>query len=402
MVGRTREMLARTARQLEARVPIASAPIRRLREFRRNNILRSDRVLRHRYRHSMRAMEGGLELEYDPTQARIHEIEINKNCNLDCVMCNTALSERPNFNMALHLFEDTVRTARDLDPQGLLALHTIGEPLVNPLLPEYLAILRRYGMRIRLSTNALRLKEKLPIIFEHADVIAILRFSIDGACQETYEKIRRPGKFSRLMENMEAFHEEHTKRPCLDRLEMDSIVSSDVQHELAHHLDFYSKYVPMENIFLHLVNGLSPDNTYFFEKSVLKNYIIPNIPCSQLAGSMHVLNDGRVSVCCRDYQGDLVIGNIKESSPKELWNGPIMRELRRQHIEDDIPSDSLCADCFAVDYRVADLFELFTTALVQRNSRRWTVSAMQRRFDEFFEIFATEIPNEERFVELLN
>ena len=48
---------------------------------------------------------------------------------------------------------------------------------------------------------------------------------------------------------MDAFHEEHTKRPCLDRLEMDSIVSSDVRHELAYHLDFSSKYVPMENIF---------------------------------------------------------------------------------------------------------------------------------------------------------
>ncbi len=150
------------------------------------------------------------------------------------------------------------------------------------------------------------------------------------------------------------------------------------------------------------MNGLSLDNTYFFEKSVLKNYIIPNILWSQLAGSMHVLNDGRVSVCCRDYQGDLVIGNIQESSPKELWNGPDMLELRRQHIEDDIPWDSLCADCFAVTYRVADLFELFATALVQRNRRRWNVRAMQRRFDAFFETFATEIPDEERFVELLS
>ncbi len=135
VMGRTRGMLARTARRLEARVPITSAPIRRLREFRRNNILRSDRVLRHRYRRSMQAMEGGLELEYDPAHAKIHEIEINKNCNLNSAMCNTALSQRPNFNVAPDLFKQAVRTAREFDPQGLLALLTIGEPLVNPLLP---------------------------------------------------------------------------------------------------------------------------------------------------------------------------------------------------------------------------------------------------------------------------
>ena len=36
----------------------------------------------------------------------ISEIEINKNCNLDCVMCNTSLSKRPDFNMKLDLFEN--------------------------------------------------------------------------------------------------------------------------------------------------------------------------------------------------------------------------------------------------------------------------------------------------------
>lgn len=393
--------MARTVRRLE-HVPLVSAPLKRLRQYRLDNQLRSDRVLRYRYRRAMQAMEGGLELEYDPARAKIHEIEINKNCNLNCSMCNTALSNRPNFNMGMDLFEHTVRAAREMRPDGLLALHTIGEPLVNPLLPEYFAILRKYGMQIRLSTNSLRLEEKLPIIFEYADVIRMLRFSIDGASQETYEKIRRPGKFSRLIQNMDAFLEEHTKRPCIDRLELDSIVSSDVQHELAYHLEFYSKYVPMGNIGLHLVNGLSPDNTYFLEKSILKQHIIPNNPCSQLAGPMHVLNDGRVSVCCRDYQGDLVIGNVLESSPTELWNSAEVRELRRQHIDNDIPSESLCADCFAVDYRVADLFELFASAMVQRNRRRWDVPAMQRRFDAFFEAFATEIPHEESFMALLN
>ena len=124
---------------------------------------------------------------------------------------------------------------------GYTSLHTIGEPLLNPLLEEYFKILRRYGVTVTLSTNGLLLAERMDLLFAYADVIGTLRLSIDGATEATYEKIRRPGRFSRLMENLDTFHVENTRNKSIAHIGMHSIVSNDVRDELAYHLKFYSQ-----------------------------------------------------------------------------------------------------------------------------------------------------------------
>ena len=331
----------------------------------------------------------------------IAEIEINRNCNINCVMCNTALSKRPQFNMDLELFEHTVKYVKS-EGKGYTALHTIGEPLMNKNLPQYFEILRKNGVQVRLSTNGLILHKNLDLLIQNADILIEVRFSIDGACKETYEKIRLGGSWDRLIANMEEFRERTKMGEMFKRVKISSIVSMDVQHEMGYHLKFWSRYVPMEMIELNLVSGLSPDNTYFLTRSILKNHIMPWPPCYMLFGSaLHILNDGRVTACCRDYNGDLVYGNIRDSSPKELLNCENVLELRRTHLENRIPKDSLCANCFFVNPVVTQLFHLFVSKLVRRFSDNWDVAKMQSRFDEFFTMFSDGVPDRKRFATLV-
>jgi MoaA/NifB/PqqE/SkfB family radical SAM enzyme len=340
-------------------------------------------------------------LHSDLKQLEINEIEINKNCNLDCVMCNTSLSERPQRNMELELFENVVMTTKSLG-QRRVALHTIGEPLMNPLLEDYFKILRKQGMKVFLSSNGLLLHKRLELLFNYSDIIDELRLSIDGATKETYEKIRKPGKFDRLIENLEHLHRENGEKKRLGKVTIASIVSSDVKSELAYHLSFYSRYVGIRNIDMNLVSGLSPDNSYFLENSILKKHIQPWHPCDQLFSSiMHVLNDGRTTACCRDYNGDLVYGNIRQNTPSELINNEKVLELRKQHLEDRIPKGSLCSNCYRVDPRVSRLFKLFVSELVGRFVNQWEVPKMQARFDGFFAAFQQGFPSKKGFLGLI-
>jgi MoaA/NifB/PqqE/SkfB family radical SAM enzyme len=337
----------------------------------------------------------------DVKQLEINEIEINKNCNLDCVMCNTSLSQRPQRNMDLELFENTVVTTKSLG-QSRVSLHTIGEPLMNPRLEDYFKILRKHDLKIFLSSNGLLLHKRLELLFSYADIIDELRLSIDGATRETYEKIRKPGKFDRLIENLEHLHRANGDKQLLKKVTIGSIVSSDVQPELAYHMSFYGRYVGIHNIELNLVSGLSPDNSYFLQNSILKNHIQPWHPCDQLFSSiMHVLNDGRTTACCRDYNGDLVYGDIRQNSPKDLINNEKVLELRKQHLEDRIPKGSLCSDCYRVDPRVSRLFKLYVSELVVRFGGKWEVPKMQERFDRFFAAFQNGIPSQSGFLRLL-
>jgi hypothetical protein len=341
------------------------------------------------------------QLYSDVRQLHLGEIEINRNCNLNCVMCNTDLSTRPQMNMDLELFERAVLFAKSMG-RSQTSLHTIGEPLLNPLLPRYFDILRKHDVEVFISTNALLLEKRLDLLIENARSIYDLRFSIDGASKETYERIRVRGQWDRLITNLDFFRARTSGSAPFRSVRISSIVSEDVRHELAHHLAFFSKYVPMQNIDLNLVGGLSPDNTYFLSRSILKNHIVPWPPCDQLFSStMHVLNDGRVTACCRDYNGDLVYGSLRENTPAELINNENVLELRRQHLEKRIPKESLCATCYRVDPRVSKSFKLFVSGLVQRFSKAWDVPLMQGRFEEFFSLFARRIPDPESFSSLL-
>jgi len=340
---------------------------------------------------------------YDPQliqnvdNVNIAEIEINKNCNINCVMCNTSLSTRPQFNMDMDLFEHAVKYTPG-QWGGHTALHTIGEPLMNNKLPQYFEMMRKHGVRIQFSTNALILHKHIDLLIDYADVIWEFRLSIDGASKETYEKIRFGGSWDRLITNMEMFREKTEKDKPFKRVKIGSIVSQDVQNEMGHHLKFWSRYVPMDMIDLNLVSGLSPDNRYFLTRSILKKHIQPWPPCYMLfSPTLHILNDGRATPCCRDYQGDLTYGNIRDSTPQELINCENVLELRRQHLENRIPEKSPCASCFCVNPKVSALFKLFVAELVRRHSDHWDEVKMQSRFDEFFGMFMEGIPDSKLF-----
>lgn len=342
-----------------------------------------------------------LRLEYAMKSFHIAEIEINKNCNLNCIMCNSAMSRRPNITMDVNIFEKAVSYEEQYG-RGVTSLHTIGEPLINPNLENYLKILRKHNVKVFLSTNGLLLKDKYDLLLEYRDIISSLRFSIDGATKITYEKIRKPGIFEKLIDNLEFFREATRESKPFKDVWIASIVSEDNKNEIAYHLNFYSKYVPMNRIDLNLVSGLSPDNSYFLERSILKKHIVPWPPCDQLfCSTIHILNNGNTTACCRDYDGDLVFGNISDGDPHELINNDKLVELRKMHISKKIPENILCSSCYRIDPKVSSLFKLFFITLIELHSDHWNMEDMQERFDLFFHLFAKSIPSKGQFIQLL-
>ncbi|MGE5418070.1 MAG: radical SAM/SPASM domain-containing protein [Acidobacteriota bacterium] len=333
--------------------------------------------------------------------AHIGEIEINKNCNLNCIMCNTQASTRNNVNMPIELFEKVVIYMKSIQ-QDNCTFHTIGEPLLNPNLEEYLKILRKYGgITVSLQTNGQILHKRLDILCQYSDVIDTIRFSIDGASKETYEMIRKNGRFEVLIENLNKLKAVNKDSKYFN-VKIDSVVSSDVLPELAYHMSFYSQFTNMENITLSLLHGCSLDTTYFFNNSMMDNHIRSNHPCTLLNGGMFIFGDGRVSTCCIDFNGDLVYGSFLENTPKELINNDKVVQLRRYHLQKSLPEGHRCTKCFTIDPRVTHLFKAFVDILVLKYADRWDVEAMQPRFNGFFELFKDEIPSEGKYLSLFN
>ena len=88
-----------------------------------------------------------------------------------------------------------------------MALHTLGDPLANPRLPDVLEEIRSFNLKTSICTNGLLLEKHVDTLVEYIDIAPSIAFSIDGANAETYEKIRIGGKFSKLIEQLEISNE---------------------------------------------------------------------------------------------------------------------------------------------------------------------------------------------------
>ena len=80
-----------------------------------------------------------------------------------------------------------------------------GEPTVHPHFAEFLDWAHRLGLRKYFCTNGMRLDRLFDDIFRtEADIIAV---SMDGACAETNEDIRRGADFHKILKNISAITE---------------------------------------------------------------------------------------------------------------------------------------------------------------------------------------------------
>jgi MoaA/NifB/PqqE/SkfB family radical SAM enzyme len=143
-------------------------------------------------------------------------------------MCYFANSDRLYFppfdrqlsddgNMPVEVFE---KIAAELFPRAWrVALACAAEPMIHPRFRELVAIAGRHGVPdLWFPTNMLAMTEPTARALIDARV-ATGAASIDGMTRETYEKIRVPAKWDRLMAALETFRkgrrDARSKRPSL-------------------------------------------------------------------------------------------------------------------------------------------------------------------------------------------
>jgi radical SAM protein with 4Fe4S-binding SPASM domain len=66
-------------------------------------------------------------------------------------------------------------------------------------------------------------------------------------------------------------------------------------------------------------------------------------PCYRMWLTFTVLWNGRVSLCCADFDGRHIFGDLRTQTIREIWNAPLYRAARRQHLESGGPE--ICRSC---------------------------------------------------------
>lgn len=297
-----------------------------------------------------------LDLPKAPTQ--VSAIEINDSCNLNCAMCETKKADRGKKGlMDIEMFRIGVEK---LCARGMRAtnLHTLGDPIANRNLRDYLEILRDNNVYLtNFSTNGLMIKRHLDTLFEFRENIGTMRFSIDAATKPTYERIRVGGQFETLHENLLAFTERNAVAAHPFTINVSAVVSADNYHELAMIPHVFSYVAPPTSFSFGMLSTQEPTHAYFNKFNLFGDQFQVRQPCNRNWQSLFVLKNGDMTTCCQDYHGDIIFGNVFEDDVDKAYNSDFMQGVRRAHLENDVAAmPKICQGCFVVDPRLDEVF----------------------------------------------
>ena len=129
-------------------------------------------------------------------------LEVTNRCNLKCRACILYRgSWEPPRDITL---EELIRITDQLPELQQIALHGIGEPLLNQDLPAMIRHLKNRDVSVQFNSNGILLDES-----RQSDLIAAgldeLRISLDAASPQGYKAMRDSNQFDQIVKNLRSF-----------------------------------------------------------------------------------------------------------------------------------------------------------------------------------------------------
>jgi len=281
-----------------------------------------------------------------PPFPRRVSVEVTNYCNQRCVLCPRQGFTRPLGFMDTALF---ARVARECAQHGTrLWLHFLGEPLLHRGLVRMIAFAKDAGVtEVGLSTNALSLHGRLADALLESGLDR-LECSLDADDPETYLAMRGRDHFEQVAANVRAFLE---RKHALGRERPVTSIQFMRTPALIASLDrVVAAWRPLLGP-RDFVMTIEPAS---FGGAVEVGAAVPGErrPCAWLSTALMILQDGTVTMCGADWDAHMPLGNVRDTTIADIWNGAELARRRRAHEEGRFADVAPCAGCD--DWRLAD------------------------------------------------
>ena len=261
----------------------------------------------------------------------IVQIESTNQCNAKCVFCPRDDMARPQGIMDMALFQ---KIADECATLGIshIRMHNYGEAFMDRQLVEKVRYAKRLGIpEVGLISNGSLITEAAARGMVDAGLDAI-NISVDAAGKEVFESTRLNLSYDKVIANVERLirirDEAGKRRPKLILSFVRQNNSVDEQAFIEHWRNIADK--------IHVTDLHNWAGTLNAESDV-------NYPCYRPWLTFTVLWDGRVSLCCADFDGKTILGDLNTSTIQEIWNAEPYRAARRLHLESGGPD--VCRAC---------------------------------------------------------
>jgi MoaA/NifB/PqqE/SkfB family radical SAM enzyme len=231
-------------------------------------------------------------------------IELTSRCNKTCWMCGRREREKLYGDQQYGdiALEVALKIAGEVPQNTVVAFHNNGEPLLyDPLA----LVLERYAHCIRtMVTNGKLLVQRAPSIIGLMETISVSIIENDSLDEANYQREQLEG-FVKIKGN---------RKP-------------NVVLRFVGDVD-ETRYAPL--------GLLHSRRTLHLPKGSVRYRVAPMVPeygiCLDFLTHLSIDRRGNVSCCVRfDPMEELVLGNAKDQSLAEIWNGPKRQQLLEFH-----------------------------------------------------------------------
>jgi MoaA/NifB/PqqE/SkfB family radical SAM enzyme len=283
----------------------------------------------------------------DPAHAEFPPIVIvavTNLCDMACIHCaHPVVKKSPGYRGA---FMDPAIHSRIVeqtrpwrDRLWVFRYAADGESLLHPNFADFVEETKAAGIGpVDLTTNAMSLDEPTMRRLLQAP-IDLIDVSLDALSRETYEKIRKRGKYDVVVANLRRLIELRDELGAPTRILTSIIRQSEAMEEVEAFQEFWGPHVDEV-----LVRGLNTDlgivnvkQTYFRD--------IERWPCPQFWKRVTLNHLGEIRFCVEDWFNRGIVGNVVDHTIAEVWRSEAYQEFRRLHSTGRWNELRLCNGC---------------------------------------------------------
>jgi len=296
----------------------------------------------------VRETEHHINFKVGPRKTEIHkgfpkviQIETSSYCNLVCLGCPQKDLTRKKGFMKPELFRKIVDELANYEVR--VWLHYMGEPLMHPEIFELVDYAAKKLPYCGMSTNGILLNRSM---IEKVLDSGLFRFeiSLDSLDANLLNQLRPGGNGELTIDNAHEYF-----RIKYERGQKHPITSINYRRlkENMHETDQFTEY--WKNILQ------EPDFVLSFpyekwgghESDEHATYEVPSErkACLKLWNKVNILSDGSLVTCDAMFDGQVVMGDLNNTSIKEVWTSPAYYERRQKHIEGRYNELEICDVC---------------------------------------------------------
>ncbi|MCD6305344.1 MAG: radical SAM protein [Deltaproteobacteria bacterium] len=269
-------------------------------------------------------------------------LEVTSRCNLRCKGCAfhgpEAFVSRPTGTMPETTWRKAIKEIGEWGHPLTLAANGGGEPLLHPHFREILLYARLFPqLRLGFLTNGMLMDAEWAdfLVDIGVDWVAV---SIDGISPYTHRQVRPGSDLDLIEENLIRLLDRKARtrngRP-------DILLNMVLYDEVADQKEaFLKKWIQrVDRVMISYYRNPPSSKRWPFTPSGRR-------PCSLLWSQMVIAWDGRLALCCEDFNLDYPLGSVQDKGPLlDIWNGPRLASVRTLHEQGRFEAHPLCREC---------------------------------------------------------